>query len=576
MQKPSIILIGLPYTGKSVVGREIARRLGWPFIDTDDQVVSLAGGKPIPEIFSEWGEARFRGLERQSLGLACGRGRAVIATGGGIVLDGGNRAMLAISGVVFWLDARPSTISQRLLLDQAEGENPVLRPLLQGKDRLERITDLKGQRARHYSAVADWTIATDTLAPEEVVEEVLRCYGRIRGRLSSPDLAVPHLEETEDAPSGPHSGGLAGLGAGAAAVVSTVGGTYPVFVASRAVNSLPGRLRNLGLGGTVYLLSDDQVYAHHGERVEGLLRERDFDVTIYTIPSGESSKSLETVTGIYDWLTARRAERGHLILALGGGVVGDLAGYVAATYLRGMPYVQVPTTLLAMVDASIGGKTGVNRPAAKNLVGSFYQPRMVVIDVELLRTLGRRELTEGWAEVVKHALIRDERLLEEMEIQAGELTALDLRATAQVVAASAAIKAEVVSQDERESGIRALLNYGHTIGHGLEAATRYEGFLHGEAVAVGMMGAARISQRMGLLSEEDVQRQQRLFERYGLPTRCPGLDLEPVRAAMALDKKVQDKKQRWVLLDRLGQATLRDDVPPEVVEEALQELVAPS
>lgn len=573
MEKSAIILVGLSYSGKSAVGRLIADRLGWPFIDTDDQAVALAGAKSIPAIFAEWGEVRFRGLESQSLGLACSRGKAVIATGGGIVLNGGNRAMLSGSGIVFWLDARPSTLHQRLLQDQQANASPVVRPLVQGEDALAKITTLKEQRLPLYVSVADWVVPTDYLTPEEVAEEVLRAYGRLRGRLRLPTIPVPELA-LDAGEESPHAGASPSTGAGAVAVVATNGGSYPIFVGPKLLNGLPTRLKQLGLSSSTYLLTDEHVYAHYGERVKGLLQEHGFSVRDYVIPAGEQSKRLDIVEGIYHWLAAQRAERSHTIIALGGGVVGDLAGYVASSYLRGMPYVQAPTTLLAMVDASIGGKTGVNLAEAKNLVGAFYQPQMVLIDVELLRTLGVRELTEGWAEVIKHALIRDPALLEEMESNVERLTTLDTRSVAHTVAVSAAIKAEVVSQDERESGVRAILNYGHTIGHGLEAATGYQGFLHGEAVAVGMMGAARISQRMGLLSEPEVERQRRLLEAFGLPTRCPGVDLDGVRAAMALDKKVQDKKQRWVLLTRLGEATVRDDVPVEVVEETLQELAA--
>ncbi len=573
MDKAAIILVGLSYSGKTAVGRIIADRLGWPFVDTDDQVVALAGGKSIPDIFAEWGEARFRGLESQSLGLACGRGRAVISTGGGVVLNSGNRAMLTGSGIVVWLDAQPSTLYQRLLTDQQGNTDPTQRPLLQGDDALGKITSLKEQRLSHYASVADWVVATDQLTPEEVAEEALHAYGRLRGKLRLQPLPIPELEPDAGDDS-PHAGGAPATTTGAVAVVATNGGTYPIFVGPKLLNGLASRLERMELSNTVYVISDENVFSHYGERVMSALHERGIAATSYVIPAGEQSKRLDVVEGIYQWLVGQRAERSHTILALGGGVVGDLSGYVAASYLRGMPYVQAPTTLLAMVDASIGGKTGVNLAEAKNLVGSFYQPKMVLIDVELLRTLGKRELTEGWAEVIKHALIRDPVLLEEMESGMERLIGLDTRVVAHTVAASAAIKAEVVSEDERESGVRAILNYGHTIGHGLEAATGYQGFLHGEAVAVGMMGAARISQRMGLLHESDVERQRRIIVGFGLPTRSPGVDLDGVRAAMAFDKKVQNKKQRWVLLDGLGNAVVRDDVPPEVVEETLQELSA--
>ena len=568
MLKSSIILVGLSYTGKSSVGQLIARRLGWPFKDTDDIVVRLAEGKPISEIFYKWGEERFRGIERQALGLACSETHAVISTGGGAVLDSGNRAMMSGSGVVFWLDAQPRVLIQRRAAGPGED-----RPNVSGDHPLGRMETMKRERLPAYAAAADWTIATDTLSVDEVADEVLRNYGRLRGRLRGEAAEVPSLEGQGDEP-GVHASALPPAGTGAAAVVSTGNGAYPVFVGANALNTLPARLRNLGFKGKTYLVTDENVARHYGERVEDLLREGDFSVSTCIIPAGETHKELDTVVRIYDWLTERRAERGHVIVALGGGVTGDMAGFAAATYLRGMPYVQVPTTLLAMVDASIGGKTGVNRPAAKNLVGSFYQPRMVLADVEVLRTLGERELTEGWAEVVKHAFIRDLRLLEVMEQRVEQLKRLEPPFTAQVIAASAAIKAEVVSQDERESGVRAHLNYGHTIGHAIEAATGYDAYFHGEAVAIGMMGAGRLSQEMGLLSADELERQRRLIQAFGLPLRCPGVSTDAIREAMGWDKKVVGARQRWVLLDGLGRAMVRDDVPQQAVDAVLEELTS--
>ncbi len=583
MQKTSIILVGLSYTGKSSVGKLIARRLGWPFKDTDDMVVSLAGGKPVAEIFSDWGEERFRGLERQALGLACSEPRAVISTGGGAGLDGGNRALMAGSGVVFWLDAHPGTIVAR-----AQRSKGPARPLLQGSDALGQVEAMRQARLPHYSAVADWVISTDALDAEEIAEEILRNYGRLRGRLRTAATPVPLLEDRRRVPPqegdralpaategpGSHAGAMPATSTGAVAVVSTASGSYPVFMGAKALNTLPARLRNLGLRERVFLVSDENVARLYGRRVEDLLTQSGISAQSFSIPSGEGSKELGAVEALYDWLTAQRAERGQAIVALGGGVVGDLAGFVAATYLRGMPYIQVPTTLLAMVDAGIGGKTGVNRAAAKNLVGSFYQPRLVLADVELLGTLGQRELTEGWAEVVKHALIQDAQLLRVMEARVEDLKKLAAPVTAQVVAASAAIKATVVSQDERETGMRALLNYGHTIGHGIETAAGYGAFLHGEAVAVGMMGAAWLSQQMGLLSEEEVERQRALLERFGLPLRCRQVSPAAIKQAMGWDKKRRIGRQRWVLLEGLGNAVVRDDVPDEWVDGVLEDLAS--
>ncbi|HEU65266.1 MAG TPA: 3-dehydroquinate synthase [Chloroflexi bacterium] len=275
----------------------------------------------------------------------------------------------------------------------------------------------------------------------------------------------------------------------------------------------------------------------------------------------------------YDFLVGHRAERDDIIIALGGGMVGDLAGFVAATFLRGMFWVQVPTSLVAMVDASIGGKVGVNHPEGKNLIGAFYQPALVLADCKTLTTLPQRELTSGWAEVIKHGTILDREFFEFLETNVDRLTKLEPELLARAIARSAAIKAQVVSQDEKEKeGKRTILNYGHTIAHGLEAATRYESFLHGEAVAIGMVGAAKLSQRLGILSSAAVERQQALLQKFGLPISFTGLALNEITKAMELDKKTKGRAIRWVLLQDIGKAVIRSDVPQQEVLVVLKEL----
>jgi 3-dehydroquinate synthase len=254
-------------------------------------------------------------------------------------------------------------------------------------------------------------------------------------------------------------------------------------------------------------------------------------------------------------------------------MVGDLAGFVAATFLRGMPLVHISTSLVAMVDSSIGGKVAVNHPQAKNLISTFYQPRLVLSDVETLRTLPHRELISGWAEVIKHALIMSPDLLELLEAHCEEMLTLEPRLTAEAIARSAAIKAEVVSEDEKERGRRTILNYGHTIGHALEAATGYERLLHGEAVAIGMMGAAMLSQRLGLLPQETVEQQRALIRKFSLPTNCPGVDMAGVLKAIELDKKIEERAVRWVLLKGVGEVVIRDDVPQEIITGVIEELL---
>jgi len=255
--------------------------------------------------------------------------------------------------------------------------------------------------------------------------------------------------------------------------------------------------------------------------------------------------------------------------------VGDVAGFAAATYLRGVPVVQVPTTLLAMVDAAIGGKVAVNHREAKNLIGAFYQPHLVLSDVSLLRTLPVRELNSGWAEVIKHAFIADERLLAVLEEHSSAISELEAEIATDVIRRSVAIKAAIVSEDEREeTGRRTILNYGHTVGHALETATHYSSLLHGEAVAVGMMVAARLSERLELIPSEVVERQRRLLERFGLPTSPPEVERSRLLSAMSLDKKVNAGNIRWVLLEGIGKPVIRGDVPERLVADALEEFVS--
>jgi len=261
-----------------------------------------------------------------------------------------------------------------------------------------------------------------------------------------------------------------------------------------------------------------------------------------------------------------------MLIALGGGMIGDLAGFVAATYLRGIPWIQVPTSLIAMVDASIGGKVAVNHPEGKNLIGAFYQPNFVLADTRALATLPERELTSGWAEVVKYGLILDKEFFEFLESNVGRLIKLEQDAVNEAIIRSASLKAQVVSQDEKERGQRIILNYGHTIAHGLEAATRYIGFLHGEAVAIGMMGAARLSQRLGILPASVVKRQQSLLRKFGLPTGFFGVNLAEIAKATEVDKKTRAKGIRWVLLEGIGKTAIRASVPQQDVLAVLEEL----
>ncbi len=550
----NIILIGFSTTGKSMVGRKVARRLGWDFVDTDERIVDRAG-KGIPQIFAQDGEPRFRQWESEVLDEACRRERLVIATGGGAIVDPDNRDLMFQTGVVICLEAKPETIYERLRADVKDGGDTAVRPLLAGDDPLARIRSLKESRQPYY-ALADWTIRTDYLTIEEVCDEVVRGweYGARRFGFV-------------------RASGSGGVTEDVACVVRTSTASYAVYVGWGWLERLGELMRDIGLKDGAHIISDETVFAYHGTRVRKSLEEAGFIVHSLAVSPGEASKTLGTAAKIYDWLVEHHAERSHAIVALGGGMVTDLAGFVAATFLRGMPLVHVPTSLLGMVDAAVGGKVAVDHPQAKNLIGAFYQPRLVLADVETLRTLSRREVLSGWAEVIKHALILDEKLLQSMEENANELLRLEGAISTEAIKRSVVLKAAVVSEDEREEGRRIILNYGHTIGHALEVAAGYRRFLHGEAVAIGMMGAAMLSHRLALLPKEVVQRQRALLAGFGLPTRASDMDLSGLLNAMELDKKVSGKAVRWVLLEGVGKTVIRDDVATKDVVGVLEELV---
>ncbi len=288
------------------------------------------------------------------------------------------------------------------------------------------------------------------------------------------------------------------------------------------------------------------------------------------LEDGEKFKDWQTLNRIYDALLENRCERNTTIVALGGGVIGDLSGFAAATYLRGVPFVQVPTTLLSQVDSSVGGKTGINHPLGKNMIGAFYQPRAVFADTRTLDTLSDRELSSGIAEVIKYGLIRDLPFFEWLEENMERLMARDQEALAQAIRRSCQNKAEVVARDERETGERALLNLGHTFGHAIENAMGYGNWLHGEAVAAGTVIAASLSQRLGLIEESDVERIRNIMKKAGLPTAAPDLEADTYLDLMALDKKVEEGRIRFILLDAIGKASIRSGISSDEIVGAIR------
>jgi 3-dehydroquinate synthase len=340
----------------------------------------------------------------------------------------------------------------------------------------------------------------------------------------------------------------------------------------------PGLLGNLGkecarlkLGGRCAIISDRNVAPQYGKQAQKSLTATGFDSVLISVPAGEKAKSLAQVQACYDQLARHRLERRSFIVALGGGVVGDLAGFVAATYLRGIDFVQVPTTLLAQVDSSVGGKVGVNLRAGKNLVGSFYQPRLVLCDLDTLASLPSREYRSGLAEVIKYGIIYDAALFKRLERELPRLLRREPSTLAAIIARCCEIKAEVVGQDETESGLRAILNFGHTVGHALEAISHYGKYLHGEAISIGQVAAARLSSQVLGLDPKDVKRVASLLERAGLPTsvRLSSAQRMRLAAAMKLDKKVSAGEIKFVLAKRIGQVKFGQKVAASVLERVL-------
>jgi 3-dehydroquinate synthase len=357
---------------------------------------------------------------------------------------------------------------------------------------------------------------------------------------------------------------------------------YPVVIGAGALGQLGEQILAQGIkaGTKVLVVTNPVVQEHYGTVALNSLRDAGFDANTLVLEAGEDQKTPASVALIHDAAFARRLERGSLIVALGGGVVGDMAGFAAATWLRGIAVVQVPTTLLAMVDAAIGGKTGVNHPGGKNLIGAFHQPRLVLIDPTTLATLPEREFRAGMAEVIKYGVIGDAPLFAELEQAAAADGSGGLACQAAVGPAllqrllerSAAAKARVVAADEREGGLRAILNYGHTLGHVVEALCGYGTYLHGEAVGIGMLAAGEIACAMGLWSPEEQRRQRALVQAAGLPLAMPALDPEAVLTCLQGDKKVIDGKVRFVLPTGIGSVVIRNDVDAATIRQVLTTL----
>ncbi|HXF82058.1 MAG TPA: 3-dehydroquinate synthase [bacterium] len=521
----NVVLIGFMGTGKSAVGQILARRLGWTFVDTERRVAARERAT-IPQIVARRGERYLQDVEAQIIAELAGRRDLVIATGAGAVLRPENMRRLRLHGWIVSLTAPVDVLLARLGHDER-------RPLRgDARGEVVRLLDQRRPLYRDADLLIDVAVAT----PERVAETILAFLAR-RDRRTVP--------------------------------VRLVGRDYPIYIGEGILALLPGDLVALGAGRRLAIISHRGVMRSAVGALLPVLRSQGFDVSVLDVPVGESSKSLATVGALCARLARARLDRHSTLLTVGGGVIGDLGGFVAAIYMRGIRLVHVPTTLLAMVDSSIGGKTGVNHAGVKNLIGAFHQPSAVVADVRALRTLPERELRSGLAEVVKTAVIGDVELFEFLEENLPAVLRREPEALIEVIARCAAFKARVVEADEAERAERQILNYGHTLGHAVEAAAGFRGLTHGEAVAIGMALEARLAQRLGLASAAAVERQNALLARIGLPIKLGPVSRTAVWRALALDKKSRDGVLRWPVLVGIGSVRREQEVPEALLREVI-------
>ncbi len=537
----SVYLIGFMAAGKSSAGRLLAERMAVPFIDLDDVVSELAGGERVPQLFARRGEAEFRRLESDALARILDRAPAVVATGGGTPCHDDGLERMRRHGLVIALAvpldvalARAGSASERPLLARSA----------------DQIAALYHEREPIYRQ-AHAVIATDWRDPGEVADECAELISRaaVLDEALLPDSAIVALGER----------------------------SYPIAIAKGGLARLGG-LARAALGPAckrAALVADTHVDALYGAQAAAALAGADFDVARISVPAGEPAKSMTAYAVLCDQLVASGLDRSSVVVALGGGVVGDLAGFAAATLFRGVPTIQVPTTLVAMVDSAIGGKTGINLAAGKNLVGAFWQPRLVLADPDLLVSLPVRERRAAFGELAKYGLLDGDELYRAVDQLGPELAREQWKggpppALGAIIRRCAAIKAWIVSRDEREqSGERALLNLGHTVGHAIEAAAGYGEILHGEAVGLGLVAASRVSAALGLAPRELEARVVATLGRAALPT-----DVGPWLRPDVLDRIGVDKKRTGNGLRFIGLAGPGQPRPMTIELERLQEALA--
>jgi len=526
----NIFLVGLMGAGKTTIGRLLARKLNRRFVDADHEIEARTGAT-IPWIFEIEGEACFRRREADVIRDLSAQQGLVLATGGGAVLDPKSRALLAERGTVIYLRASIGSILQRTAHDKN-------RPLLQTADPRGKLEQLWTERDPLYREIADLVIDTGRPNVQSMVQTIL-----------------DQLAAQEHARARKHARTAMNEQAHITLNVELGERSYPIDIGAGLLDDAALLARHIG-GHKVAIVTNTTVAPLYLDKVAGHLRAAGRDVLEIVLPDGEEHKNWQSLNLVYDALLQHKCDRKTTLVALGGGVIGDLTGFAASSYMRGVPFVQIPTTLLAQVDSSVGGKTGINHPLGKNMIGAFYQPRAVIADTATLNTLPARELSAGLAEVIKHGAILDADFFDWIEANIEPLIARDRHAIGYAIARSCEIKSDVVRKDEREGGLRAVLNFGHTFGHAIENGLGYGVWLHGEAVGCGMVMAADMSARLGLIEPAAVERVRALVRAAGLPAVAPDLGEARWIELMEVDKKNEGGEIRFILLKPLGSPSI--------------------
>ncbi|MFZ6677684.1 bifunctional shikimate kinase/3-dehydroquinate synthase AroKB [Undibacterium sp. Tian12W] len=544
-------------SGKTTVGRALAKKLNKRFIDSDHEIEARTGVS-IPVIFEIEGEASFRQREADVIRDLTGQENIVLATGGGAVLNAESRQYLHERGIVIYLRAGIHSILQRTRHDKN-------RPLLRTADPRKKLEELESQRAPLYQEVAHISIETGRPNVQFLVQTVLDKLAQeklfdIPEALLSNHKTTMSAESTASSSSTSTNTTLLNVDLGER--------SYPIAIGTSLLTDsqfLQSKIK----GKKTVIVTNTVVAPLYLATLEASLRAAGKEVLSVVLPDGEEQKNWASLMLIFDALLEHKCDRKTTLLALGGGVIGDMTGFAASAYMRGVPFVQIPTTLLSQVDSSVGGKTGINHPLGKNMIGAFYQPEAVIADIGSLQSLPDNELSAGLAEVIKHGAIIDPVFFDWIETNMSALRAKDPKALTHAILRSCEIKADIVRQDEREGGLRAILNFGHTFGHAIESGLGYGKWLHGEAVGCGMVMAADLSCRLGYIDYVTKTRIKQVVEAAGLPGVAPDLGEDRWLELMEVDKKNEGGKIKFILLKPLGKAHITT-VPKEILLETLR------